>query len=377
LGPNADSSGFLGIHLANTFLEWELTHENILSLEAAISSHPVFLQLQFLPFLYADKEDFVAVTHLPDEGFFDALKRRGIIPPHLLLLSDCKRLLTDWGSCVKRIESWGASRIVRTWADKQHLFYEEPPWDIVAKVNSKAFSFQMGSKLPGAALLHTMQELVQWEKEVAGPKVLKTCFGFSGRGHLHLPSPLCQQFVAPEWSANRPVIGEPWVTRILDFSTQWIIPKKGQIYYVGSTLCQNDAKGRYHSNTVGEEKVLFGQHLHFLHEQKKSSLPILQMMQDLGYFGHVGIDAMLYNAEEIRLHPIVEINARKTMGWVALTMQKRYFPHQFLTMRYVNARNAKTTENFLLPHSLISQGKMAISFARRKNLEVEIKDIYK
>jgi predicted ATP-grasp superfamily ATP-dependent carboligase len=69
-------------------------------------------------------------------------------------------------------------------------------------------------------------------------------------------------------------------------------------------------------------------------------------MISLGYFGNVGIDAMLYGSP-VTLHPIVEINARKTMGWVALEVQKRHFPNQTLTLSY-----AKNSAEGWLPSSL-------------------------
>ena len=55
----------------------------------------------------------------------------------------------------------------------------------------------------------------------------------------------------------------------------------------------------------------------------------------LGYFGNVGIDAMVYRSENgPQLHPIVEINARKTMGFAALELQKRHFPNKTITLSF-------------------------------------------
>jgi hypothetical protein len=39
----------------------------------------------------------------------------------------------------------------------------------------------------------------------------------------------------------------------------------------------------------------------------------------MGFRGNLGIDAMIYDQ---KLHPIVEINLRKTMGWLALILGK-------------------------------------------------------
>jgi hypothetical protein len=68
----------------------------------------------------------------------------------------------------------------------------------------------------------------------------------------------------------------------------------------------------------------------FLQDHCKKAIPLLGKIAEVGYFGHVGIDAMLYTLPEdphtLHLHPVVEINARKTMGWAALAFQRRYFP---------------------------------------------------
>ena len=65
-------------------------------------------------------------------------------------------------------------------------------------------------------------------------------------------------------------------------------------------------------------------------------------MHARGYFGPVGLDAMLYRmpgSSAALLHPIVEINARKTMGWVALHYQKTHHPDQIVAMHYSPAEN--------------------------------------
>ena len=57
------------LHLANTSFELELAEESIPDISASIQSHPIFMQLQFLPLLYAGAEDGLAVTHPPIPSF--------------------------------------------------------------------------------------------------------------------------------------------------------------------------------------------------------------------------------------------------------------------------------------------------------------------
>lgn len=332
------------LHIANTFFEWELEKDQKCSLVEGFHQHPIFRQLQFLPALYAGQGEGFVVSDLPEEGYWDTLKQRGIFPPKAFLLTDLLPFT--------EIESWGASRLVAEFAAKHNLTYHMPDWEVVRKVNSKQFSFSLGPKLPHATLLGNETQAKHWLQSFEGNKVLKTCYGVSGKGHLIInhttPWERIVRFLKLEWDRHLPVIAEPWVQRILDFSTQWLIGRDKTIGYVGATLCENNERGEYRFNTVGDEKTLFGIHFPFLQEHLKFVGPVLAHIAELGFFGNIGIDAMLYNTDPI-LHPIVEINARKTMGWAALMMRKRYYPNSTVRFSFVPG-----TEG-LLPKATVSQ----------------------
>lgn len=331
------------LHIANTNFEWELAQNQPVSLIQAIEHHPISLQLQFLPLLYADPLDGIAVTALPGPEFTCT---------HRL------HLLSDTSFPYEHIESWGASPSTAAWAATQHIACRVPSKEIARKVNSKAFSFTHSPKLPGSALLHSGREVHEWCATVEGPKVLKTCFGFSGRGHLLLPCPpeTLKRFIEKEFQQCHPIIGEPWVVRTLDFSTQWIIHPNQQITYLGETICVNSPRGQYLETQVGGALQLPE---HFLEKHKEIAFPILQKMATEGYFGNVGIDAMIYNHD--RLQPIVEINARKTMGYVALKLQQTRFPKQTISLSYQSASQLAN----LLPHSVAKQDGSLVKFAKQ------------
>lgn len=334
--------GFL--HIANTNFETELIAPQT-TFAALIQSHPIFMQLQFLPVLYAEPGDGIAVTHVPSSVF-----------PHCHLLEE--RHFPYEG-----VKSWGASLSIAAWAEKKKLSYQMPNWEVVKLVNSKAFSFREAPKLPGAALIDSMDELEKWIDKTEGPKVLKSCFGVSGKGHLFLPSDHLKRFGEQEFAAGRPLIAEPWVERKLDFSTQWIIhPDK--IEYLGATICVNDQRGKYHSNQVGDLPFLFGKYFPFLEKHQEIVFPLLQKMQALGYFGNAGIDAMIWGND--KLHPVVEINARKTMGWIALEISKRRFPKQTIALSYLT----KSSLANLLPDAIVQKNGALFHFSRKLVVEI-------
>ena len=324
------------LHIANTDLEFELASEQTLPLENGLRRNPIVHQLQFLPFLYKEKEDGVFVTDKPLENF----------------------PLSDPYLGYDQVEVWGHSRAVAEWAQKHNLKYHMPPWDVVKEVNSKAFSFLQVDPLPNAELITSWSALEKWIAKTDGPRVLKSCFGLSGQGHLHLPCHLekIKSFAQKEFCASRPIIAEPWVVRSLDFSTQWLIGTDQVISYIGSTVLQSDEKGRYSGNIIGAP-------IPELEKHKEIVVPVLKKMAAMGFFGNVGIDAMIWG--DSNLHPIVEINARKTMGWVALQLAKRLFPNQTIKVSY-QAQGHKAP---LLPQGIIKPNGEVMRFHR--NLYVD------
>ena len=177
-----------------------------------------------------------------------------------------------------------------------------------------------------------------------------------------LPEEKIFLFLKSEWNEGRPLIAEPFVTRLLDFSTQWKILKDQTIEFIGATLCENDPFGRYKNNRAGNESGLFGTWHSYLSDPTHVVRPILKKMAHLGYFGNVGIDAMIYKWKgAATLHPVVEINARKTMGYVALNIQQRYFPHDIISLEYVSSKEAPQG---LLP-SFIQNEKNLVAFPKQ------------
>ena len=288
------------LHLCNTFFEWELMGQTPPTLEEAFAKSPIFAQLQFLPVLYAKEGSALLVTLMPEEKF----------PFPLYLTSDRPP--------AAKLETWGYSQLAKEWAEERNIQYDMPPWDVVKLINSKAYSFSK-SPLPGARLVYAGDS-------IEPNTVLKSCFGTAGQGIIFSDSPSAKNFCEQQWKLNLPVIAEPWVNRTCDFSTQWVISKGGEIAYLGFTLCKTTATGIHQSNTVGVDPPSF------VEVQKAMAEEVLEEIAQMGYFGEVGFDAMVYGDNQ--LQPIVEINARKTMGYVALTLQQKY-PDSEVELSYI------------------------------------------
>lgn len=352
------------LHIANVNFEWELKEKLLLLPQQSFATHPYFLQLQFLPLLYAKSTDGVAVTHLPPSAYLTSLEKiRSPLPTLHLFGEPLERHY-------EKIESWGWSQSVKRWADTQKLFYHPPPFPLIYEMASKLFPFTHSSPLPGATTLHTMEEIKTWLSSGDFPKVIKICYSLSGQGTFHFSSFSSffkvEKKLAKALQERHPLIGEPWVNRIFDFSTQWLLEKGKEAECTGITQLENSPKGSYKGTRVDEKEKIFGSYLPFYEEHIEKIKPLLHQMREKGYYGNLGIDAMLYrhplNENKICLHSIVEINLRKTMGWVAIQLSK------VLTKGFLQLSYTSSQEEGLLPPFLTINERKKIFFQKQLNL---------
>ena len=130
-------------------------------------------------------------------------------------------------------------------------------------------------------------------------------------------------------SKNGVLLAEPWVERSSDFSSQWHIEKSGSISFLGWTEMICSKGGSYLETLISDQKPpFFDKHV-------KVATPLLEKIAGMGFFGPIGIDAFVFNGQ---LHPVCEINPRKTMGLLALQLKEKLHKSS-LKMRY--ARGSK------------------------------------
>ncbi len=297
--------------------------------EETLSGDPVGLiheQLQFLPLLYASPQDIVAVSYVPSSqemvSFARQPWRHGQSLPQLVLKEE------EAPFYKKPLIYWGASQPLQDWARVRDMTVHFPDPSLLTKVCSKAYSFRY-TTLSEAALLFSPEDLVRWDRAFSGKKVLKTCFGYSGKGH-HLFETLSQttrEFCEKEWNALRPVVGEPWLQKTRDFSSQWTIHEHGAWTLHGVTFFTTTKKGAYRSSYAIPDTAIPTELFSFVEEHLHYCQKVLRDLFQEGYFGPVGCDALLYRDTQGKhcLYPIVEINPRETLSKAALLMQQRFF----------------------------------------------------
>lgn len=293
------------LHIANLYFEMLFETEQKLTLDQALLLHPNLLQLQYLPRLYTD-DPFYTIGQTFNEP------------------------------CL--IEPWGHCPLIQAWANKEGHIYHMPNASLLKRVASKRFTFEHCPQLPEAKLITHANDLMFKHF----PVVLKTEYGFSGRGMriYHAPFTI-DAFIERELKAGRVLIAEPWVKTHLNFSTQYFITESA-ICKLGSTLLLNNAKGGYRGTLTGCDQQLQALTPHFVEGKA-----LCQKLQTMGYFGHVGIDGFIWDQG---IHPVVEMNPRKTMGYVAL----QYANHRPMTFLW--GKNKKSATK-LLPDEIVYKNK--------------------
>ncbi len=333
----------------NPFFEEELV-SSANTIEEYLSRHLIYLQLHYLSCVLTEDSESALLLFPPEEGYFERIELLGLTPPSVVFLQSPLEKK-------QALSSWGPSLLLAEWALNKNCFYKIPNWDLIKQVNGKDFSFALSPKLPGAELLASESDIITWYHAGRGPKVLKTLYGASGRGHCILykenEEDLAIQFFRREKARSPYIIAEPWVERVLDFSSQWYIAEGGLISYLGATICENSPRGIYRKSLVGPIDLLFKENQGFLEEHLMYAKKALEKMGGLGFFGPVGFDAMVYKhpqTSKVTLQPIVEINARRTMGWVALRLYQKLHLEGLASFSY---ELKKTGRESFLPHYAI------------------------
>jgi len=229
---------------------------------------------------------------------------------------------------------WGWCRAADEWAAKNGWTREAPDLAVVALVNSREFSsaleIEWGVGLPDSAAIRTLPELdrvLTAAAERSGGWVIKANFGMSARerilGRAGRPRPQDQEWARRRLERGEPIFFEPWVEAIAEFGCQFSLSPTGFPRLEGVTGLLTDAQRTYRGSRLFPAGGSAG----------RDRLPadVLEIVeraakriQQAGYFGQLGIDVMQYRAStgELGWRPLQDINARWTMGRVALGWQR-------------------------------------------------------
>jgi hypothetical protein len=284
---------------------------------------------------------------------FEALNRR--LAPHLLWLArsgDALLLSEPWSESLRReaerrkvelistersmpqiartFTPWGWTQSAVAIGDQVGAIVRPLPNAVVARVNSKLWShaleIELGLSLPGAATASTFEELQEAVAHAcprAGEKwVIKSEFGFAARERVLGRGPTLGEPQA-KWSRRRLARGEtlifqPWLEVIREYGVVLEISRDGTFEIQGISDLQTNGAGTGTGYILGRPPSS-----HRARELERIASLASERLFKEGYYGPVGIDALEH---KVGFHPLLEINARYTMGFVAVAVERSLRP---------------------------------------------------
>lgn len=285
---------------------------------------------------------------------YDALNRR--LAPHLLWLAragDALLLREPWSAELQRearqrevalVSPQSATRLpthlFTPWgwtpgavaAGAQVGAIVSPPvsFATVARVNSKLWSHalevELGWAQTGAAVAATIAELrdaVARACPRADDKwVIKSPFGFAARDRVLGRGPTLARPQAT-WCTRRLTKGErlifqPWLEVVREYGIVLEISPAGTYELHGISDLQTNGAGTGKGYILGRPPTP-----QRMTELENIAATVSARLFAAGYCGPVGIDALEHTRG---LHPLLEINARYTMGFVAVAAERSLKP---------------------------------------------------
>jgi hypothetical protein len=215
----------------------------------------------------------------------------------------------------------------------------QPGQEAVRLGNSRQWSFkleqQLNVALPGAARIERVAEFADvvrrsasqfGETESKHAWVIKANFGMAARERI-LGCGSSLSIANDRWLQRRlqsdgAVYFEPWLRRRAEVGIQWTLPTTGhsQPELQGITPLLTDQQGGYRGSEFSLDATI--------PREWQCAVEVTQQaasrLQQIGYFGPLGIDAAIYEDSKGRtlVRPLQDINARYTMGRLALGFRK-------------------------------------------------------
>ncbi len=231
---------------------------------------------------------------------------------------------------------WGWTERLMAAAERRGWRITAPPLDVVKHVNDRRFRWALEQEfdvaLPGSQIVTTLDEAARAIRHSPAGWLFKASFGMSGRERLSGHGPVLGvaevNWLVRRFDRHGGVVFEPRVEPLAEAGIQFTLPQNGAPQLIGITDLLTDSRGAYRGSRFASADVS---------EDWSDAVPVAQRaaqrLQDLGYFGPLGIDAMRYRdlSGATRLRPLQDLNARFTMGRLALGFRRLLYAGESAT----------------------------------------------
>ncbi|WP_409464005.1 hypothetical protein [Amycolatopsis sp. GA6-003] len=200
-----------------------------------------------------------------------------------------------------------------------------PAAETVAEVNSKTWSHALATSLglPGAGVV--VQSAAELAEAVGTrPSVVKDPYGVSGRATLEVTTPGVLRAITrtlEKQQARVELLVQPRYDRRTDFSAHLHLEPSGRWETLGVQVMHN--RGFRHAGSEPAPDALLAELASAGYAETLAA--VAEALASAGYWGPVGIDAMVRT--DGTLVPVLEINARRSLGLLSLLLDRRVRPH--------------------------------------------------
>jgi hypothetical protein len=333
------------IHYFNPGHETAILH-NSKYYQAAANQIKMQQDLAFLSAWYAQATDFVLVENPLNEDFISTLQALKPLPLAICVsdLAQHKNRLSN-----QTIDLWGISPADIYYFEKlkkqSDLDWQIPDWKEEYRLLSSRLTAQkVLSKLIDAIpeieptilsiFFSNLESIEQSVIQSNEKQVLKSPFSSSGRGLLWLlPQKMARserQIISGMLKKQATVSVEKALDKQLDFSMHFKAVTEEKIEFLGYSIFQTNAKGAYEKSFLAPQLELEKQITTYIRQDlltsvKNKLIAILEKTYLPYYRGNIGVDMLIYQSENrYFIHPCIEINMRKSMGYLALELQKNF-----------------------------------------------------
>lgn len=225
---------------------------------------------------------------------------------------------------------WGWTRTAAKEGTRAGADVRPPDFELVARVNSKLWSHalevELGWALRGARVVNTPEELSE-AAACACPRaeekwVVKSPYGFAARERVLGRGPRVEGAQAA-WACKRlargePLIFQPWLEVVREYGVVVEVVAEGAHQLLGVSDLRTNGAG------TGVGYVLARPpEPRRMRELEETAAVVCERLRAEGYQGPAGFDALEHAGG---LHPLLEVNARYTMGFIALAVERELRP---------------------------------------------------
>lgn len=303
--------------------------------------------LEFLPMIFASKQDVIITQNKPSEAFLNAVCWLEGSKCVCGTLNELEALAKKGSLQIGRLEPWGWSPVMHYWfkllmnvtsdgfkcspifnwqSEHKAHYSRKNALEILKHV----LKLDGGSNalLPQIHIPRVITKLEEAEQLISkwNQLVMKAPWSSSGRGvqilrykYLNTSN---KQWIASVLKQQGYIMAEPLFNKKLDFSLHFHVSPKG-VKYIGYSAFHTNSNGRYIANEINSDTTQVDR---IMPVSSLASL-LIEAIQtsdaQIHYEGYVGVDLMIVEIEGREyIHPCLEINWRYNMGLVALRINE-------------------------------------------------------